>query len=411
MTAAPDTHRVITDEDIRRLRARIGVELPKIQHRSSPNPHHEFASPDSIRTYAEGIGDDNPLYNDRHYGPGTRWRSMIAPPLFVDTMGVSVAKEIPKEVREAGKGALSGIHSWQSGDTFTFHQPIHEGDRLDVRSYLKEVKVKNSEFAGRVVHQIMFTEWTNQRGVVVATADRLAISGGRQKKTGDRKKYADLTRKTWCPDEIEEIAARYRSETRRGAAPLYFEDVPLDEELPVRLKGPLTLSDEVAFTMGRGSPFMKSSRIAFALRDKHPNVFPVDKYGVPDVAERVHFEDDLAIATGNIAAYDYGPQREAWLCQVVTDWMGDHGFVRALHVELRKFNYLGDLTEYHGVVESKRTEGHLNLAHVRLWGTDHRDRTICQGWADVALPTRTEPVALLAGPSATKDLPPDLNDS
>jgi acyl dehydratase len=406
-TPTKQAHREITDEDIRLLQNRIGVELPKIQGRQSPHPHNEFATPDGIRRYAEGIGDNNPLFNDRKYSRSTRWSSMIAPPLFIDTMGVPIVTDIPPEVREAGKGALSGVHAWQSGDTFMFHQPVHDGDRMTVRSYLKEVQVKKSEFAGRVVHQIMFTEWTNQRGVVVATADRLAIHGGRAKAPGERTKYADLERKAWTPDEIDDVARRYRAEKVRGAETRYWEDVKVGEVLPSRIKGPLTLSDEAAFTMGRGSPFMRSSRLAFALRDSHPNVFPLDRYGVPDVAERVHFEDDLAIATGNIAPYDYGPQREGWMAHVVTDWMGDDGFVRAFHAQLRKFNYLGDLTECKGVVESTRTEGTLNLVRVTLTGEDHRGRTTCVGWADVALPTRAGgPVCLLTAPSFRQDISP-----
>ena len=69
---------VITDEGVERLRARIGVPEPH------PQPPHYFRPGiDAFRNVAVAYGDDNPLWCDPAYGPGTRWASPIAPPPLV----------------------------------------------------------------------------------------------------------------------------------------------------------------------------------------------------------------------------------------------------------------------------------------------------------------------------------------
>src|SRR5574341_553081 len=123
---ATKEHRQVTDEDIERMRARIGTEVP-IQ-----DPYNRVATLDAIRHYAYGIGDDNPLFCDETYAQKTRWGGVIAPSYFVETMGISRVKEIPREARERSRGALSGVHSWYSGDSVEFFLPVHVGDRMTV---------------------------------------------------------------------------------------------------------------------------------------------------------------------------------------------------------------------------------------------------------------------------------------
>jgi acyl dehydratase len=388
-------HREITDEDIRRMEARIGVETPQL------DPYNECATQDGIRHYAEGIGDDNPLFLAPDYATSTRWGGIIAPPYFLETMGVSKVKEIPAEIREKGRGALSGVHSWYSGDAMDFRLPVHVGDRLWVKRYVAAVRVKDSEFSGRTVHSIRRQEYVNQRGELVGVADRLYIAGGREKTPGERQKYAQLEVQRWTPEQIEEIAAEYRNERRRAAEPRHWEDVQVGEQLPRRIKGPLTVTDMIRFDMGRGSPYIQAHKFAYRARDKHPNAYPlVEALGIPDVVERVHWSDEIARKTGNPAPYDYGAQRFAWLCQLMTDWIGDDGFLRRIYVELRRFNYVSDVTYCNGVVEETFERDGQQMVRCKIWGEDQRGRRTCEGWAEVALPSRKSgPVRLLVEPA------------
>jgi hypothetical protein len=64
----------LTDEDIERARLLIGVDVA-----AKHNEHITTASYDSIRNFAWGVGEDNPLYCDEDYGTTTHWGSQIAP--------------------------------------------------------------------------------------------------------------------------------------------------------------------------------------------------------------------------------------------------------------------------------------------------------------------------------------------
>ncbi|OBH11743.1 hypothetical protein A5695_18390 [Mycobacterium sp. E1747] len=70
----------ITDEDIERARAQIGVAVNKKEQ-----PWNTVISADAISHFAFGIGDDNPLFLDPAYGPHTRWHSQIEPTFPIST--------------------------------------------------------------------------------------------------------------------------------------------------------------------------------------------------------------------------------------------------------------------------------------------------------------------------------------
>ena len=65
------------EEDIERAKALVG--------RWAPSGAREFlttATPDAMRNFARGYGDDNPLFASEDYGTTTRWGGQIAPPMI-----------------------------------------------------------------------------------------------------------------------------------------------------------------------------------------------------------------------------------------------------------------------------------------------------------------------------------------
>lgn len=393
-----EDERTISDEDIERTKARIGVEIP-VQR-----PDWRECYADALFHYCQGIGDDNPLYWDEEYGRQTRWGGILAPPMFIRNMGISRVKEIPAEVRQRGEHALSGVHGWYSGDEIEFLQPIRVGDQLTVRRYVKDVIVKRSEFAGTTVHQIRRSEWVNQLGNLVAVSDNLLISGGRQSRPGERQKYAGAEPASYTPEQIQQIARDYRQEVRnrRGATPRLWEDVVDGEEMPAIQKGPLTVSDIIAWDVGDGLTMIKGAhRLMFLDYLRHPNAYSTNEAGVPDIVERVHWDHEMGRRTGNPGAYDYGAQRVAWMAHLVTDWVGDDGWMRKLSVQFRKFNYVGDTTWLRGKVVRKYVEAGESRVDLELWAEDQRGRQTTIGQAVAQLPSRERgPVRL---PAITPD--------
>ena len=389
----------ITEDGLARARARIGVEVP------IRRADWSVCSLDALYHYCQGLGDDNPLFWNEEYARQTRWGGVIAPHMFVTNMGTSRVRVLTKdgrpltpEEREAGEHALAGLHGWYSGDDVEFFQPIRVGDSLTVKHYLKDLIVKRSEFAGTTVHRITRWEWVNQNGHLVAISDNLLISGGREANRGDRQKYAKEEPAIYTPKQIEEIAAACVQEVknRRGAPPRYWEDVNVGDELPPIIKGPLTVSDMIAWNYGDGLTFIAGAhRIMMLDYSRHPLAYPITEQGIPDVVERVHWDNELGRRTGNPGAYDYGKQRVAWMGHLVTDWIGDDGWMRKLSVQFRRFNYLGDTTWCKGKVAEKVVENGEHRVTLDLWADDQRGRQTTIGKAVVQLPSRVDgPVKL-----------------
>ena len=67
--------------------------------------------------------------------------------------------------------------------------------------------------------------------------------------------------------------------------------------------------------------------------------------------------DDVAQAFGFPAAHDAGIDRVSWVSNLLTNWMGDQGFLASLRVTLLLPNIYGDVTWCRGSVEGLRREG------------------------------------------------------
>ena len=74
---------------------------------------------------------------------------------------------------------------------------------------------------------------------------------------------------------------------------------------------------------------------------------------------------------------------------LLTNWMGDDGFLKKMYVELRRFNVVGDTTWFHGKVTGKRVEGDQRLVDMDVWGENQRQEVTTKGTATVQLPTKS----------------------
>ena len=364
----------ITEEALEPLRQRLGIPL------AITDAFNRNATSDTIRHFAHGIGDTNPLFTDDEYGKGTRWGAMVAPPTFLFTC--------------FGRGApmgLPGVHGMWAGASFEMKEPIREGTAIRGTVTPSGLTPKETRFAGRAILQEQTYDYTTPQGLGLGRVKewnlRTERDAGRSKG-----KYNYLEPASYTPQEIEDIFADYGREVVRGAVPRYWEDVAVGDELPFVVKGPLRVTDNVAWKVGWGfRPFAYAHKVAVDFYKKAPNAFIVNEQGIPDVPERVHWDPDFARRVGVPGAYDYGPQRVAWLGQVVTNWMGDDGFIREYWAEVRRFNLNGDTHWLKGRVTEKRRDGDGPVVELELWGDDQRGETTIRGGAVVVLPSQGSP--------------------
>ena len=374
---------VVTDDALTRARSRIGAEM------RVHAPFNEEVTRDGIRHFAHGGGDDNPLFCDRSYASGSRWGSVIAPPMFYRSTGLPEKTEWTDEERALARDPLSGIHAWYSGDAIHWLEPIRPGDRVTARRFWRDFAEKHSSFAGRTIIEVQRTEYRNQHSNLVVVSDMKQIRGGRQNRWGERTKYAQYERPTYSAEDIRRIDTAYAKECRRGASSRCGEDVKVGDVLPPIVKGPITVTDIMNWNMGWGLVmFQGAHRLASQWRKKHPKAYLPNGFGVPDVIEAVHWDDDLAQHTGNPYAYDYGGQRIAWMAQIITDWMGDDAWLWSMDCEIRRFVYVGDTVWVRGRVVDKNEKSGAHVVEIEVEAEDHRRERTAFGRAAALLPSR-----------------------
>jgi acyl dehydratase len=388
----------LTDEDIERARLLVGVDT------GSPyREHWTTATEDAIHNFAHGIGDDNPLFCDPDYGATTRWGGQIAPNIMAGVINTPLLGDpMPPEIKQRTRSLFKGIHVFVSGGTWDWYRPIHPGDRLFSFFGEETLEVKpESEFGGRSVIQVRRDVKFNQRGDVVGIYRVLRILSER-KTARERGKYAGIEPASYTDEDIAAIDAAYLAERRRGAEARFWEDVTVGEEMPPMVKGPLTVTELICFHAG-GYGFVPyaptASRLAAQNRARIPAFYVKNEQGVPDVAQRLHWDPAWAQAIGNPMAYDYGVLRECWFHHYATDWAGDDAFVERQHDSIRKFNYMGDTQFLSGRVTGKRQVDGRRLVDLEMKMTNQRGVETTFGEVTVSLPSRE------AGPAALPQVP------
>lgn len=382
----------ISDHDIDRARQLIGFDQVS-KHRE----YIQTASSDNIRNFAHGCGDDNPLFCDPHYAAKSRWGSVIAPGMMAGVINKPLKGDaVPDEVKALRKSLFKGIHVFVSGSGWEFYRPIYPGDTIYSFGGDESVEVKQSEFAGRSVIRVRRDVKINQRGEVVAVYRILTVLT--ERKTAAKKgKYSSIEPATYSDEDMQAVEAIYAAEHVQGSAKRWFDDVQKGDALGLQAKGPLTVTDVICFHAG-GYGFVPYAptvgRLAHKNRQRIPAFYVTNEQGVPDVAQRLHWDPKWAQAIGNPMAYDYGVMRENYLWSYLSDWAGDDGIITHVHDEIRKFNYMGDVQRVSGEVLAKRQENGQNLVDVAVRFVNQRDEETLRSTATIALPSKDRPLPL-----------------
>jgi acyl dehydratase len=372
----------ITDEGLEKMYAALG------RKRQVPGWNSEVTR-DSIWHFAQGIGDDNPLWWDDDYAEASPWGRLVAPPGYIvsHTTGPLVK---PEHGQMSTAAYLPGVMGVYAGSRWEWRRPVHVGERISATAELDKVEVNDSSrFGGRSVTQVEKLALQTERGEVVAeifhTLKRferreVAAGGG----------YLDRPLATYTAADRARIDRHYDGEAaslRRGAEPRYIEDVTVGERLGPMLKGPLTVGNIMGFLLGYGSQLLGANRLHHESLARHPStqvIHPVT--GIADQYGAVHWDADLAWAGGMPAPYDVGPQRFSWITHLLTDWAGDHGFLLSQDFRFKAPNFLGDITWINGeVVEVDLLAG---LATVQITATNQLDAVNSTARAVVRLPRR-----------------------
>jgi hypothetical protein len=103
----------------------------------------------------------------------------------------------------------------------------------------------------------------------------------------------------------------------------------------------------------------------------------------------------MARDVGMPGGYDVGPQRISWMGQLMTNWMGDDGFLRKLSVSVRRPNIFGDVSWCKANIVDKRMEDGACLVDLELSVENQLGEITAKGTAVVELPSRVAGVTVL----------------
>ena len=366
----------ITDAAVQELRDKIGLPLrPRtIYNRTSCS--------DSVRHFCWGIGDDNPLWLDPEHGARSGLGCNLAPPSFLYSVAMTLVQM-----------GLRGVHGFHASTQWHWLAPIPHDEKIDLYIWLDEVSEQPSKIGGRSVVTRYSTVFFDSRKHVLAHARSMTFRVERGATREKGKEAKTFQPKTWTRAELDEIEAAYDRESPRGATPRYWEDVREGEALDPIVKGPLCMSDMIAFYAGAMIAPTPAHKLAYRDYQRHPAWwFRNPENGGLEPIIRVHENIAAAQSAGMPAPYDAGVQRQSWMIHLLTSWMGDDAFLVRNNANFRAFNYFGDVQYFGGKVVRKYIEDGQHLVELEVWGCNQRGENTIPGSAVVELPCKSQPL-------------------
>jgi acyl dehydratase len=365
-------HKMI-DDNIAKLNETRGVETMCSAPEAILSNEHErginnsLVTADLIRHYADAIGDPNPLFRSPNYGKASRWGSVIGPPTFETTIAYGTSF--------GGSFKLPGVRSMAAGNKHEYFKVFRPGDEIRVvDKFLGFDEHTKADKPYRLFIGSTARIYTNQRDEIASlvTSRKAIIATPPSKQVGGRMNmYKDRKRHVFTKEEIEVIHRGYddtlSGTNRRGKNILYWEDVKEGEELTPVVKGPYDVCDAGARTTV--SCYSFAFAIKWAAMREHLHDHPIDpETGEYRFIRDWHYEDHIAQMLGMPFGFAAGAHNEMMLVHIVTDWMGDDGFVKSIDSRDVRINILGDMTWVKGKVVKKYVENNEHLVDLHVWG-------------------------------------------
>jgi acyl dehydratase len=342
---------------------------------------------DAVEHFALGLGDDNPLWWEAASAKSSAAGGRPAPPCYLYNH-IRAPRVRPEQGMSSVEQFLPGVLGILAGETWRWRRRVRVGERIRAQGCLTDVTVEAAKFGDRSVTQYERHQFLTDGDEVVAELDHV-IKRYERSQTRSRKTYMDRPLASYSAEDREAFDRHYAAEAalRRGGRTRYIEDLAIGDRLGPMLKGPLTLTNIVGFVLGAGSSFNPTNRMLRTFEKLHPGAMMIHpENGTLDTVEAAHWDEGFARASGMPAAYDLGIARTSWFSHLVTDWMGDDGFLLELGARMTRPNLLGDATWLTGKVAAvDLTSG---VATLELTATNQLQETTATARADVQLPLR-----------------------
>jgi acyl dehydratase len=381
-------------------RVTIEAQMPRGYYQSN-----HIASESNIRRWAIGIGDLNPRFLDSEYARTTKYGRLVAPPLFLQSVCFAgVGYMFNDEVAVA--------RPFHSGSEWEFFQPVLEDDRLDYNGIrLIDVKAQESKFSGQMLVTTSLCQYRNQRGESVgmckffchqSSSDQAAVSTGKYDDVAKPYRYSD--------EETRKIEEDRDKEEMRGSRPRYWEDVREGDPVGPVVIGPHTVMHSVghftavwgAFPLGVGDRAFRvwAKMLGRGIMVHDPRINALVN------GDLAHLDYDLGRALGTPGGYDNGGGRECLASILMTNWIGDDGFLWKYSIQFRRFVVHGDTNWFQGTVTKKYVDDGKYCVDIDHWADNQRGDKTTVGKATVILPSKVAGAVKYPTPLSLEDVFP-----
>ncbi|RFC76628.1 MaoC family dehydratase N-terminal domain-containing protein [Streptomyces sp. AcE210] len=138
----------------------IGTELPELT---------VDVERGRLRFFAKAIGESDPVYADVEAAKAAGHRDLPVPPTFFFCLEMERPADHPNLVELLGIDIRHVLHGEQG---FTYHAPVHAGDRLTLRTKITDVYSKKG---GALEFVVRSTEITRSGELVAELTNSLVV--------------------------------------------------------------------------------------------------------------------------------------------------------------------------------------------------------------------------------------------
>jgi hypothetical protein len=361
---------------------------------------NRVATKDLILNRANSIHDGNPLWRDDKYASQTRWGSIIAPPFFelvITFQGPINFRPIPPEVGIArgmtGSGTPGKEQSviWTYLPHWEFFKPIRPGDSFRVW-YGPNNHIDKTSSDGKgprifLLHDQL--KYFNQKGELVAIKHKrnsyyIVAPGERKKTTPSIKPLPKLEPYKYTQQELDFIDHIHENEIIRGSRIRWWEDVKTGEDLQPVTNGPTNLWDQAIDIISLGTTPIEGKQ---GIPPHVPILDP--ETGVWHNPSETHLSDRVAQLQNFPQAYTMMSLWEALLGRIITNWMGDDGFLKKTAFDRFENDIFGDTVIGRGKVIKKYIQDNgEHVVDISCWLENMRGYITKAGTATVGLLSR-----------------------
>ena len=105
----------------------------------------------------------------------------------------------------------------------------------------------------------------------------------------------------------------------------------------------------------------------------------------------IHYNKEFALENNLPDILLHGALKNAWLGQLMTDWIGEGGTLRKLSCQYRRMDFVNQPLTCKGTVTKKSIEGDEHLVECDIWVENSKGEDSTPGAATVVLPSRQAP--------------------